>query len=71
MSSGVTGLAQAIKECVEYRIEQEARAKRGVISNGLFHSGSGSFAANQAVELNPNLKVWAIRSRYGAVVVGQ
>ena len=69
--NGVVGLAQAIRECVEKRIEYEARAKRGVVKNGLFHSSAGSYVASQAVELNPNLKVWAVRSKYGAVVIGQ
>ena len=68
---GVYELAQAIRECVDKRIEYEARARKGVIKNGLFHSGAGSYAAFQAVELNPNQKVWAVRSKYGAVVVGQ
>ena len=69
--NGVAGLAQEIRKCVEKRIEHEARAQRGVVKNGLFHSNAGSYVVSQAVELNPNLKVWAVRSRYGAVVVGQ
>ncbi len=71
MSGGVKGLAKVIKECVDKRIEFEARAKRGILKNGLFYSGSNSYAANQAVEVNSNSKVWAVRSAYGAVVVGQ
>ena len=68
---GVYELAQAIRECVDQRIEHEARAKRGVIKNGIFHSSAGTYAASQAIELNPNQKVWAVRSKYGAVIIGQ
>ena len=72
MSSGVFGLAQAIRECVNQRIEFEARAMKGVIQNGLFVSSNGSFVCQQAVEVNPHLSSYAIRSKSGmAVIVGQ
>lgn len=72
MSSGVIGLAEEIKKVVDQRIESESRAKRGVMSNGLFYSGAGSYVCQQAMEVNPGLKTWAVRSKGGtAVVIGQ
>lgn len=70
---GVRELAAAVKSAVRWRIDNEARAKRGVIQNGRFISGSKSYPMIQAVDVDTSngKRVWAQLSKNGnAVVVG-
>ena len=70
----VEGLSRAIKAAIDMRIEQEARAMRGVIQNGQFQSGAKSYPYVSAVDANTSegKKVWAQLSQSGkAVVVGE
>lgn len=68
---GVQSLASSIKNAVDRRIQNEARAIRGTVKNGMFQSGSKSFPAKQAVDCNTRRKVWAVPSTNGkAVIVG-
>lgn len=67
----VQSLASNIKNAVDTRIRNEARALRGTVKNGTFISGSKSFPAKQAVDCNTRGKVWAVPSTNGkAVIVG-
>lgn len=70
---GVKSLAAAVGTAVRRRIEQEARAKRGVIQNGRFISGAKSYPMIQAVDVDTSngKRVWAQLSKSGsAVIVG-
>lgn len=72
--NGIQGLADAIKAAVQNRIDEEARAKRGLIQNGNFISGGKSYPFVQAVDcdVSNGSKVWAQLSRSGkAVIIGQ
>lgn len=67
----VQKLASSIRNAVDKRIANEARAMRGTIKNGMFVSGSKSFPFKQAVECNLNGILWAQRDNRGnAVIVG-
>lgn len=70
---GVQSLAQKIKSAVDKRIDEEARALRGTIKDGRFHSGAKSYPYQQAVDcsVSRGSRVWAQRSPDGkAVIVG-
>lgn len=68
---GVADLKTAIKAAVDSRIEQEARAKRGTIQDGMFHCGAKTYPFKQAVDCSLKNKVWAQLSTSGkAVIVG-
>lgn len=70
---GVKDLAAAVASAVQRRIENESRAKRGVIRDGRFISGSKSYPFMQAVDcdIGNGKRVWAQLSSNGtAVVVG-
>ena len=69
---GVQSLSISIKNAVEKRIKEEARALHGTIKDGMFHSGGKSFPFTQAVDCNINAgKVWAQLAPNGkAVIVG-
>ena len=70
---GVRELAMAIRVAVQQRIDEESRAKRGVIQGGRFISGSKSYPMLQAVDVDTSngKRVWAQLSKNGsAVVVG-
>ena len=70
---GITGLTNTIKSIVQKRIDNESRAKRGTIQNGQFVSGSKSYPAIQAVDVNASAgnKVWAtFDSKGNAIIVG-
>ena len=68
---GVRELAAGIKNAVDKRIANEARAKRGVIKNGRFVSGATSRPFIAAVDANLNAKVWAQISPNGnAIIIG-
>lgn len=67
----VRNLSEAIKKAVDLRIEMEARAKRGIIKNGMFHSGTKAYQFKQAVDCNLNGRVWAQLDKNGrAVIIG-
>ena len=71
--NGVKGLASAIREAVDKRVSEEARAKRGQIKNGMFQSGAKSYPFQQAVDCNTDEgeQVWAQLTPNGtAVIVG-
>lgn len=71
---GVKGLATAIKNAVDRRIAEEARAKRGKIQGGMFQSGSKSYPYRQAVDFNDKEGnvAWAQLTPSGeAVIVGE
>ena len=65
-------MTQTIKEALDKRIQQEARAMRGIVKGGMFHSGTKSYPYKQAVDCNiGGNKVWAQLSTNGkAVIVG-
>ena len=69
---GLNELQQAINSAVDKRIQQEARAMRGIVKGGMFHSGTKSYPYKQAVDCNiGGNKVWAQLSTNGkAVIVG-
>lgn len=68
---GVADLKSALKAAVDKRIELEARAKRGIIQNGMFHCGAKSYPYKQAIDCSLRNKVWAQLSTSGkAVIVG-
>ena len=70
---GVRELTTAIKNAVDKRIANEARAKRGIIKDGRFVSGRESYDFKQAVDCNisDGNKVWAQLTSNGiAVIVG-
>ena len=69
----VTSLTSAIKNAVDKRINNEARAKRGTIKGGMFQVGSKSYPFKQAVDCNTaeGNRVWAQLTPNGiAVIVG-
>lgn len=68
---GVQGLAEAIKNAVDRRIVNEARALRGTIHGGKFQSGAKSYPYKQAVDCNTNEgnKVWAQLTQNNSVVI--
>lgn len=69
----VQRLATAIKSAVDTRINNEARAMRGTIKNGMFVCGAKSFPYRQAVDCSvfDGSRVWAQRSNNGkAIIVG-
>ena len=69
----VQELGTAIKNAVDRRINEEARAKRGTILNGRFQCGARSYPYKQAVDCNISTghKVWAQQATNGkAVIVG-
>lgn len=70
---GVRELASAIRQAVDWRIRQEARAMRGTIQDGMFQSGAKSYPVKQAVDCDTSegSRVWAVPATNGdAVVVG-
>ena len=68
---GIQGLVSAIRNAVDKRIKQEARALRGTIKNGMFQCGAKTFPFVQAVDCNTSGKVWAqLSSNDTAVIVG-
>ena len=70
---GVQNLKEAIKNAVQNRIDEESKAKRGVIRGGNFVSGSKAYPFTQAVDcdVGENSRVWAQISKNGtAVIVG-
>lgn len=67
----IRDLSTSLKQAVDKRINDEARAKRGVIKNGRFHFGAKSYPFKQAVDCSLSGKVWAQLSPNGtAVIVG-
>ena len=70
---GVQELATTLKQTVDRRINEEARAQRGTIQNGRLQIGAKSYPYTSAVDVgthNGN-KVWAQLSPSGkAVIVG-
>lgn len=70
---GVRELASTIKNAVDRRIQQEARAIRGTIQDGMFQSGAKAYPYKQAVDCDTSegSKVWAMPATNGdAVIVG-
>ena len=70
---GVRELATAIRNAVDRRIRQEARAMRGTIQDGMFQSGAKAYPYNQAVDCDTSegSRVWAMPATNGdAVIVG-
>ena len=70
----IKNLANAVKSAVQRRINEESKAKRGMIHNGLFVCGSKSYPFVQAVDCNTDegSRVWAQLSNNGkAVIVGE
>ena len=70
---GVRELAATFKSIVDWRVAEEARAKRGIIRGGRFISGAKSYPMLQAVDVDTSngKRVWAQLSKSGnAVVVG-
>ena len=67
----VKELGTAIKNAVDKRINEEARAKRGIIKKGMFQTGSKSYPFKQAVDCNLSGTLWAqLDNRGNAVIVG-
>ena len=66
---GIQGLASAVKDAIDKRIKQEARALRGTIKDGQFQCGAKTFPYVQAVDCNMNGKVWAQLSTTGAAII--
>ena len=67
----VKRLATTIKEAVDKRIKEEARAKSGIIKDGMFQTGLKSYPYKQAVECDLSGRLWAQLDTLGnAVVVG-
>lgn len=69
----IQSLANSIKNVVDKRIDNEARALHGTIKTGMFISGSQSLPFKAAVDCNTSdgRRVWAQRSKDGkAVIVG-
>ena len=69
----VQELGTAIKNAVEKRIKEEARAKHGTIINGRFLVGARSYPYKQVVDCNTSdgRKVWAQQATNGkAIIVG-
>lgn len=74
MKMGIKELATAIRNAVNKRIDEEARAKRGIIKDGRFLVGAKSYPFKQAVDCNTSEgnRVWAQLSTNGdAVIVGE
>ena len=70
---GIAGLANAIKAAVDKKVAEESRARHGTIQNGQFVSGSKSYPAIQAVDVDAGegSRVWAQLDNNGnAVIVG-
>lgn len=67
----VQQLANSIKNAVDTRIANEARALRGTIQNGMFVSGAKSFPFKTAVDCHTfnGSRVWAQRAPNGKVVI--
>lgn len=67
----IQNMAEAIKNAVDNRINNEARAMHGTIHNGRFISGGKSYPFNPAVDCNTNEgnRVWAQHSKNGDVVI--
>ena len=69
----VRELATAIRNAIDRRIRQEARARRGTIQDGMFQSGAKAYPYKQAVDCDTSegSRVWAVPATNGdAVVVG-
>ena len=69
----IQNLATSIKNAVDKRIDEEARAKHGVIRGGRLHCGAKSFPFTPVVDCNTSSgnKVWAQLDTNGkAIVVG-
>ena len=69
----IQNMTDAIKNAVDNRINNEARAMRGTIHDGRFVSGGKSYPLKTAVDCNTGEgnKVWAQPSKNGdAVAVG-
>lgn len=67
----VKELKTAIKNAVDKRINEEARALHGTIKNGMFHCGSKAFPFKQVVDCNLNSKVWAqLDKNRKAIIIG-
>lgn len=69
----IQNLANSIKSAVDNRIDEEAKAKSGVIRGNRFISGSKSYPLRQAVDCDTSegKRVWAQLSKNGtAVIVG-
>ena len=68
---GIQGLASAVKDAVDKKVKQEARALRGTIKDGMFQCGAKTFPYVQAVDCNMSGKVYAQLSSTGtAIIVG-
>lgn len=70
---GIKSLGAALKDAVDKRIENEARAQRGTISNGRLQVGAKSYPFTTAVDVGAynGSKVWAQLSKNGkAVIIG-
>lgn len=70
---GVQNLKAAIKNAVQNKIDEESKAKCGVIRGGNFVSGSRAYPFTQAVDCDTSdgARVWAQISKNGtAVIVG-
>lgn len=73
MINNIEGLGKTLKNAMDKRISQEARMKRGVVSNGRIYCGARSYPYKQAVDCSTanGRKVWAQVANNGqAVVVG-
>lgn len=69
----VQELGTVIKNAVDKRINEEARAKRGTIINGRFQCGARSYPYKAVVDCNTSngRKVWAQQDTGGkAIIVG-
>ena len=70
---GIKSLGAALKNAVDRRIENEARAQRGTISNGRLQVGAKSYPFTTAVDVGAHngSRVWAQLSKSGkAIIVG-
>lgn len=71
---GIQSLSATLKNAVDRRIEKEARALRGTISNGRLQVGAKSYPFTSAVDVGAHSgsKVWVQLSKTGkAVIVGE
>ena len=70
----IKSLTSSIKQTVEKRIKNEARAMHGIIRNGTFICGGKSYNYITAVDADTSngKKVWAQKSQNNsAVIIGE
>ena len=71
--TGIQSLVETIQTAIQKKVAKESRARRGIIQNGQFVSGSEIYPVRQAVDVDVSngSKVWAQLDNNGnAVVIG-